>query len=295
MQFPAPPAPAFPAGQAAVTSSRLRYEDLTQDGRLLPIAMPYTLAGLWREVLDAHPSARLARGRGVVPLLTRMTLASSGTPIRVDEPVEAKAGFELAHARDAAGEVARLYLNCWADIRGASGRLFPPIAAGPLVLAGQLFAEHSFTRPFAPPDQRRVLRFETPGLPTVPDALYLAPAPQTAGERPAGAQWVDELAADPAEVCFGIDHTDSNQHVNSLVYIRVFLEGVQRHLAARGRSFRVRSRVVDIAYRKPCFAGDRVRAHLRLFEAADGLGVAGHIAADGDAKPRCYARVLHEP
>ncbi len=71
------------------------------------------------------------------------------------------------------------------------------------------------------------------------------------------------------------------------------------------------SRAVDIAYRKPCFAGDRVRAHLRLFEAEDapprhgpeqsGLpagvaGAAGFLAAPGEeARPRCYVRVLLRP
>jgi hypothetical protein len=58
----------------------------------------------------------------------------------------------------------------------------------------------------------------------------------------------------------------------------------------------VRSREVDIAYRKPCFAGDRVRTHLRLFDGPDGLGAAGFIAAPGEeAKPRCYVRILVGP
>jgi hypothetical protein len=48
-----------------------------------------------------------------------------------------------------------------------------------------------------------------------------------------------------------------------------------------------------IAYRKPCFAGDRVRAHVRLFDAAGTLGAAGFIAGPGEeGRPRCYVRVL---
>ena len=281
MQLPAPTAPVFAASEAAITSIRLRYEDLTQDGRLMPIALPHTQSGLWRDVLAAHASARAARASGVIPLLTRMTLVSTGAVIHIDDPVSARAGFQLAHARTPDGEVSRLFLNCWSDTYGAKGEL-----------AGQLFAEHTFTRPFAPPDQRRVTRFDMPDLPTVPPARYDAPPPASAGEPPSGARWIDELAPDVADVCFGIDHTDSNQHVNSLVYIRVFLEAVQRHLAATGRPWRVRSRAVDIAYRKPSFAGDRARAHVRLFEHDGELGAAGHLAADGDAKPRCYVRVL---
>ena len=93
---------------------------------------------------------------------------------------------------------------------------------------------------------------------------------------------------------FGLDHTDANQHVNSLVYIRTFLEAVQRRVATAGKSVKVRSRAVDIAYHKPCFAGDRVRSHVRLFDHEGTLGAAGHISGD-DGKPRCFVRVLLGP
>ncbi|HUJ56961.1 MAG TPA: hypothetical protein VLX92_00555, partial [Kofleriaceae bacterium] len=150
--------------------------------------------------------------------------------------------------------------------------------------------EHTFTRLMAPPDQRRVTRLAAAGYPELPDTLYDVPAPATAQEAPPGARWIDELAPDPAEYVFTLDQTDSNQHVNSLVYIRLFLEAVNRRLAAAGRPLKLRSRAVDIAYRKPCFAGDRVRASLRLYEHDGGLGAAG-LVAGGDDKPRCYARV----
>jgi hypothetical protein len=112
-------------------------------------------------------------------------------------------------------------------------------------------------------------------------------------EAPAGATWEDEVSADSVESVFTLDQTDSNQHVNSLVYIRIFLDAAQRHLAAAGKPLRVRSTDVDICYRKPCFAGDRVRCHGRLFSTADGrIGVAGFVASPNDeAKPRCYVRV----
>ena len=295
MQFPAPAAPAFPPDQAAVTTSSLRYEDLTQDGRLMPIALPQALAGLWREVLGKHPAARAARGSGIVPILTRLTLASTRQPIRVDHPIECRSGFELAHARTG-DEVSRLFVNCWSEVHGIGGSVFPPSAPGPLAVAGHMFAEHTFTRPFGPPGQRRVTRLEAPGLPAIPERRHDAPPASSAGDAPEGARWLDELAPDPAEVCFTLDQTDANQHINSLVYIRVFLDAVQRRLGLTGRSLQVRSRAVDIAYRKPCFAGDRVRAELRLFETAgDGmLGAAGHVAVAGDTAPRCYVRVLVE-
>jgi len=286
MVFPVPPAPAFPSGQAAVTTGYLRYEDVTQDGRLLPLAIPPALGGLWRESLAHHLGHKNALKNGVLPILTRLTIRSTDQQIRVDRPIESRSGFEVAAAPDGS----RLYMNVWSEIFGAAGRLGRS-EPGPFALAGTLFAEHTFTRPFAPPEQRRVTKLSVDGYPEVPDVVYAAPAATSAQEPLDGARWLDELAADAAESCFTLDNTDSNQHVNSLTYIRLFIDAAQRRLAYAGKPVKIRSRAVDIAYRKPCFAGDRVRAHVRLFELAGQLGAAGHVAAD-DGKPRCFVRVM---
>jgi len=90
-----------------------------------------------------------------------------------------------------------------------------------------------------------------------------------------------------------LDQTDTNQHVNSAVYVRCFLDAVQRRLAAGAYPAALRSKAFDIAYRKPCFVGERVRAHIRLFSQGDHIGGAGFIAAAGEeARPRCYVRVV---
>jgi hypothetical protein len=268
----------------------LRYEDVTQDGRLIPIAIPPSLGCLWRDRLVGHEGARNALAAGIIPILTRMTIASVDQPIRVDRPCEVRAGFQLAH--DQRGDETRLFMNVWAETRGAAGKLSRHVTAGELALAGTIFAEHTFTRLMAPPEQRRVQRLDVPGYPPVPEAHYPAPAPTTAQDAPAGAVWLDELAVDTTELCCTLDQTDSNQHVNSLVYIRVFIDAAQRRLAAAGKPARLRSRAVDVAYRKPSFAGDRLQARLRLFELGDQLGAAGSIAAPGEDKPRCYVRVV---
>jgi hypothetical protein len=291
--FPAPPRPVFPENQSGKTSGNLRYEDITQDGRLMPIAIPPCLAGFWRSVLIKHPGATAAGQAGIIPILTRLTMTALDQHIRVDRAIESDAGFTLAHDRDASGEVSRLFMNVWCDVRGAAGRIVPRTPAGPLTLAGQLFAEHIYTRPFGPPEHRKITKLNVPGLPEVPDERYPAPSPSTAGEAPAGALWLDDLAPDTADMVFTLDQTDSNQHVNSLVYIRMFCDAVNRRLATVGRSLDGRTKAIDIAYRKPCFAGDRVRASLRLFEHEGQLGAAGMIAVPGEeAKPRCYVRVM---
>jgi hypothetical protein len=294
MSFPAPPAPAFPTDQAATTPGYLRYEDVTQDGRLIPIAIPPALGALWRDSLALHVGHKNAIKTGVLPIMTRLTFEALDQPIRVDRAVEWRSGFAVAHDRDG-DEVTRLFMNVWCEVHGAGGKIGRS-EPGPLVLAGRLFAEHTFTRPFAPPDKRRVTRLEADGYPAVPEMRYTAPAPTTAGEAPDGARWLDELAPDTTDVCFTLDHTDSNQHVNSLAYVRLFAEAAQRRISGSGRPAKIRSKAVDIAYRKPSFVGDRVRATLRLFELADQLGAAGTIAAPGeDAKPRCYVRMLFGP
>ena len=287
--FPAPVWPEFPPGQSATTTGGFRYEDVTQDGRLIPLAVPPVLSGLWRAVLVNHQGARNALSHGVIPILTRMTITTTDQAIRPDRPFESHAGFLLAHDKQG-GEISKLYMNVWANVRGAAGRLGRSSSAGDLAVAGSIFAEHTFTRLFAPPDQRKVTRLPFEGYPEVPEVHYPAPAPMTAQEPPDGAAWTTELAPDPADYVFTLDQTDSNQHVNSLVYIRLFLEAVSRRLAAEGRPLKVKSRAVDIAYRKPCFAGDRVRAHTRLFEG----GAAGHVTGD-DGKPRCFVRVILAP
>lgn len=293
MSFPAPPAPRFPDTQAATTQGHLRYEDCSQAGRLQVAALPPALGGLWREVVARHPGARNVIASGVVPVLTRLVLATEDQPIRIDRPYEAHAGFELAHDRDADGAVTRLFMNVWCDLHGITGRVErgPSQPEGALVPAGRVFAEHTFTRLFAPPDQRKVLQLDAPGYPAVPSTHYPAASPHTAHEAPAGATWLDDLAEDPTDLVFTVDHTDANQHVNSLVYVRTFLDAAQRRLAVTGRSLQVRTRAVDIAYRKPCFAGDHVRVRVRLFALGAEVGAAGMIVG-ADDKPRCYVRAL---
>jgi len=288
--------PTFAPAEETTATTTLRYEDATQDGRLQPIALPSHLGALWRDVLVSHAGARNTLAKGIIPILTRMTMITTESAIRVDRAAQTHAGFQLTHAREG-DVVSKLFMNVWADVRGAAGKLSRHVAPGELVSAGTIFAEHTFTRLMAPPGQRAVTRLDVDGYPGEPDVRYDAPAPTTAQELPAGAQWLGELARDAIDTTFTLDHTDQNQHVNSLVYVRLFLDATYRRLAAEARHSRSRSRAIDIAYRKPCFAGDRVHVQLRMFELPDQpgqLGAAGAVFGD-DGKPRCYVRVLIAP
>lgn len=293
--FPAPPMPDLAPERVATASFPLRYEDIAQDGRMMTTALPPAIGWtVWRQLLADHPAASGMQKQGLVAILSRLTVEGSDEPIRVDQRVDATGGYQLARSeRD--GAIDKLFLNMWVEVRGARGRVVPPEGPGPAVVAGRVFAEHTFTRLFAPPDQRRVTRLEVDGMPLVPDAVYDFPPPSTAMELPADAVALDDdYVADDAVTVFGLDHTDSNQHVNSLVYPRLFAEAALRRLAVLGRPQRALVRALDIAYRKPSFAGDRVRIHTRTFTLEGRTGAAGFLtdADDPSARPRCCARIL---
>jgi hypothetical protein len=287
--------PELSPDELAHASFPLRYEDIAQDGRMMATALPPAVGWtVWKQLLSPHPAAKGMQRAGIVAILSRLTVDASDQPIRVDRPVEATGGYQLARYAPR-GATDKLFLNMWVEVRGARGRIFPPEGPGPLVVAGRVFAEHTFTRLFAPPDQRRVSRLDVDGLPAEPAATYDFPPPETAMQLPEGAVPLDgDYVGDDAVTVFGLDHTDSNQHVNSLVYPRLFAETALRRLAVRGAPRPGLVRGLDIAYRKPSFAGDRVRIHVRTFQLGDRLGAAGFLALadDGEQRPRCCARIL---
>src|ERR1044071_3691394 len=102
------------------------------------------------------------------------------------------AGFSSAPHATAGAAVARLFMNVWTQIRGRphlpreawdAARAAGP--SGQLVLAGQAFTEHTYTRPFGPPDQRKVTSLAgIEGLPEVPEIRYHQPAPSSAAAAP---------------------------------------------------------------------------------------------------------------
>jgi hypothetical protein len=123
----------------------------------------------------------------------------------------------------------------------------------------------------------------------VPAARWTWRPLEAATAPPERAEPLDEAELpDEATVAFGLAHTDSNQHVNSLVYPRLFQEAALRRFAARGRSTRVLPRRIEIAYRKPCFAGDRARITLRAFALPDGqLLATGAFVPEGGGRAYC--------
>jgi hypothetical protein len=101
-----------------------------------------------------------------------------------------------------------------------------------------------------------------------------------------------------------VAHTDSNQHVNSLVYPRLFEDAALRRFAALGRlKPPVLSRHVEAAFRKPCFAGETYAVALQAFTLEGRLGAVGKFVSQADAsseeglrkaKGHCFVRMAFE-
>lgn len=286
----------------ATARVHLRFEDVTQDGRLVLEALPNALGPtVWRGILAHDPSSAAFFAAGIVPILSRFVLEGAPGPFSANVPVEAEGTCQLAKADDG-----RYVLDMWAELYGTLGRTYGSTPrAGERALAGRVLAEHVLTRPFAPPGERRVTSLEFPGAPVVTAKRAASPAYEAIASLPEGARALEAgKRVDPVPVTFGLVHTDSNMHVNSLVYVRVFEEAALRRFAELGKGSVVLGRAMDIAYRKPCFAGQVMRVVQQAFETEDGkLGVAAALveekeardeAALAKAKPHAYVRMLFE-
>ncbi|AKF09255.1 hypothetical protein [Sandaracinus amylolyticus] len=281
-----PPEPQVPDAQRGAGMLPLRYEDVVQDGRLRLEPVTHAIgAAIWKKTLSEHPLVLRLGAEGIVPILSRLQVEAGGGPISAREPVSARGTFELLRLIDDQDRQ-RLRVDMWAELQGTRGHTHGAAieGAGEPVLLGRAIAEHVLTRPFAPPEERSVeqLPGELPEGMTTRDVAWRAP--RTAIDLPRGATPIDDaFALDPVPIVFGLGHTDSNQHVNSLVYPRLLEEAALRRFHQLDLPTTVLARYVDLAFRKPCFAGDRMRIMLRAYRAGDEVGVLGAFITSGEA------------
>jgi hypothetical protein len=275
-----------------------RFEDITQDGRLqLGALLPGLGATTWRHLL-AHPDSKRLLESGIVPILSRLVIEGGIGPFSPAHPLGARGAFAFSHTTDATGSIERLLLSMWLEVHAPIGRTYgaPPDDAGTPALAGRVYAEHTVTRPFASsPEERRVQPADLAGIEGLPGQRVEAVAPASLEVLPEGAVAIDEASrADAATIHFGLSHTDSNQHVNSLVYLRLFEEAALRRLAERGvRGARIATRA-QLAYRKPCFAGDAMRIELRAYEHDGRHGAVGSFVPESGGRPTCYVALTFD-
>lgn len=293
-----PPAPAdLPEAQRGKGELPTRYEDIAQDGRMGVRPLTHSIgASLWRDVLLRHPFLRALAKEDVIPILSRLVVEAGGGPISVRGSVTCEGAFTVSRALDARGET-RFRFDCWTRISGPRDRTWGPkiAGAGEPVPIGALYAEHVLTRPFAAPAERKVTRAPELGVALRDDAWA---EPQALLALPDGARFLDEgFVLDDACTVFGLGHTDSNQHVNSLVYPLLVEEAALRRLFAAGLSTVRFASFVELRFRKPAFAGDRVRVVTRLYERAGNHGVVAAVLdaegarAEEAGAARTYARL----
>jgi hypothetical protein len=288
-----PELPEVPPEQRGTAHAPLRYEDVTQDGRIVLTALPHHMSlTVFQGLLVKNEVARHNAHAGIVPIISRLVIENGTGPVSVRKPVTSEGGYWAAHTVDETGAVNRILLNMWADVTAPLGRthLPRPANAGQPVRIGRVFSEHVFTRLFAPRAERKVTRFDLGPWPEVPPMRQEWRRPEAILELPDGGALDAELVPDELPIVFGLGHTDSNQHVNSLVYPRLFEEAALRRLAAHGRPTTVLARAVEIAYRKPCFAGQRMRIWLR----AHATGAVGVFRPEGEPEARPHVVVRME-
>jgi hypothetical protein len=282
-----PPTPSVPDTQRATGTYPLRFEDLSQDGRVHfePVVASID-AAIWRPLLSKEPMTRVLFEAGIRPIFTRLMLEVGPAQLDPGTTLSAEGAYEVSHEPDGQGGASRLFLNMWTTIWAGPDKRRPE-----RVSVGRLFAEHQLTRTHAPPGERRVTAL--PGAHPLPRAEYRAPKPETILEPADASGWLEPTErADAAPTVFGLSHTDSNQHVNSLVYPRLFEDAALRRFAALGQDTKTLSVRLHIAFRKPFFAGEQAAIHLRALREGQELGAIGTFrAANGEAKPHVYVRL----
>jgi hypothetical protein len=269
----------------------MRYEDLAQDGALKVGGMPHAIGMVcFRELWQDHPINLQTRPRGIIPILSRLVLATGSGPISVRNAVHVEGQFQLAHTLDGEGKLNRVVLQMSAELSGPRAHTHDPqpANAGERVDVGRVFAEHVFTKPWGKVEERKVRALPlTEGDFVPPTRVPLHEALDTLS-LPSGATWLEPaFALDEAPLVFGLSHTDANQHVNSLVYPQLFEDASLRRVLALGHdTAAMLADHMDIAFRKPCFAGQRVRIWLRAFQLGDALGTVGYLGPEGCAPER---------
>lgn len=303
----APPTlPTIAASQRTEIVRELPYEAVAQDGRLSVLALPPAIGWIWRELIAHHRDSLTLTGSGLIPVLTRLVANTSEAAVRIDHKFTADGGFVLGRSADGK----RAYLNFKATLIGQAGTMVPLVGPSGAVPAGELVAEYTYTRLFAAAGERGVSADDVGAQVVVPLLPYEAPSMESAGAVPDGAHSLGDRQRDVAPLVTSMDHTDSNQHINSLVYLRLFIDAAHRRMAATQLAGTLAKaaprfvRSVEVSYRKPCFAGDALHCEVELFAPAPlppdqpaepslrAIGAAGALYRNDDVKPCAYVRLV---
>lgn len=287
---PLPPSrgPGQDGGTASIPP---RYEDITQDGRMqLAAMMPGLGAAVWRALLAQVPAIETFRAQGIFPILRRLVAVGEDRSVSVNSSIHYTGSFRFAREKD--GD--RLFANMWVEAHApvASSHGPRPAKDAPRELVGRIFAEHVLTRPLAPPAERRVTSLDGPGLPAIPEDEHVFETAEALIESAGGP------LEDSGDFPFGMMHTDSNQHVNSLAYPRIFEEAALRRLvhdtriAPGAKPHDLLARAVELRWRKPFFAGERAKIGMRFAGGPPIRAIGAFYRDDAPEKPSSAVKML---
>jgi hypothetical protein len=289
-----PEIPDVPNEQQSEALFVLRYEDIAQDGMIKLAALPNAFSdAIWRNLMSKHPMQRRAFKQGILPILSRFVLSHEKVSVSPQWPLRIKARYQIAQSINPRGETERILANFWAALFGKPGHPLSPTPTGDEeVLIGRAFGEHIFTRPFAPKEERKVTSLA--GLSD--DPLPPLPVQEWSPSHALLQQADGALSPSETVITFGLIHTDGNQHVNSLVYPRLFEEAAVRAFASQGQEITTAATQLDIRFRKPCFAGERLRVWLRLSQSNGSPIAFGSLHPESDTSPqpeqgRCFISI----
>lgn len=278
---------------------QLRREDVSQEGRLRVEALPVALGALlWDRILPKGPIGPQLRADGIQPFLTRLVGLGGEGPVAV-APARVCVRWRLARVEDDDGEVERIVALAWFEVHGsrARGPGPHPEGGGESTRAGRWFAEYTLTRPRAPPAQRVVRGLRVPGVSTAALGRYAVDAPGALAALPRGATVLDPHAVpDPADGVFGVDDTDGDRRVNVAAVVRTLRAAALRRLLQVGHPGPHALGELEIAFRRPIFAGGAARIALRAFGVGARVGVSADLGPlDPGARRVCHARLVFDP
>jgi len=278
-----PERPDVPDAQIGSAEHELRYDDLCQDGRLR-IGGVWAPMGriLWTRMPVARTLARLGAA-GVRNVLSFVVMQAEDVPLSMRGFAQSEVRYRLGHTTGPDDRPNRIVFETWLSTHAAPGHLGDPTArtSGEPLLVARAFGQHVFTRPSAPAGQHRVLKLEDPDFPELPPERVEFFDPKRILALPPGSEPLEPgPRPEPAPIVFGLVHTDGNQHVNFMVYPRLTEDAALCRLAELGFRGRLLGRRAEVGYRKPCFAGDRLRLVLQAFRLDEQLGVVAALVPD---------------
>jgi len=242
------------------------------------------------------------REQGITPIMYYIDIQAAPTPISFGRPLTVD--YEIKLQRSGEGAERRLLLNFDSVVTGyrsvgVSGKLGYEPERGPAVQVGRVQVLQVFTRPLAPPGERRVTE--------VPEELRMlkvhpweAPYPSEAllKELPEG--YAEVESAPPAQVngVWGLPNTDINQHVTMMEYI-MGLENLFSGLVFAAGLPLARHRIAreQLIFRRPFFPGDLYQLQGRLWRKGEKTMFQGGIFAvegEGVPAPRASVSVSYE-